>query len=436
MEDPTLALAGPEDMRMVLAEDIRSKEAQLRRLSVEISQLIDKYRILDDEPPFSAAEMVAMACVCICTEQPSANKSEILQWILMNFKYYNALAVQHYVITQCSDEDNEIPNPTAVIQDFREAFNLWYLPVIPADGAVEDSVVYTREGDNEIEMVIPAGAARIFLEPWLGKARKGTFPFLKLPPELRNRVYEMALSYSPDGGIYYQGPGRLYLLNRPEDTVLQSRDDFGDLDDEALPFNARENHVLALLKTSKQVAAETKLLFYKLNCLCGDDLSSTINLFNTLGPDRYKYICNLRLDLWYVCINGMSGFRGLMDAMAAVCQPRSLKLVARDGEWIGMGISCRRMLGRRAPIKTVDQIPGFKALALLCSKAGSLTFINDDGTEIERWLRAEVGKIKAQKSTAGKVERVDKGCRAKRRGKKSEVDESTGKRDLKKVQKA
>ena len=58
-----------------------------------------------------------------------------------------------------------------VVPDFREAFGRWDLPVIADQSEDAKTVAWTRCSEIEIELVVPFGAARIFLSRWFNIKR-------------------------------------------------------------------------------------------------------------------------------------------------------------------------------------------------------------------------------------------------------------------------
>lgn len=153
-------------------------------LREDIQKLIAPYR--DHQlPPFSPEELIIMAI--IDSDSKYATRSNILQWILKNFSIYKDKAVSSML--KWFDHDSEVQLQDVLCglhKRFDTAFNDYRLDLTRNIADIgQDS--YT----------VDVNSARIYLQRWIGLEREGSFRFLDLPAELRNRIYEMSLIFDP-----------------------------------------------------------------------------------------------------------------------------------------------------------------------------------------------------------------------------------------------
>ena len=106
-------------------------------------------------------------------------------------------------------------------------------------------------------------------------------PLLKLPPEIRNTIYEYVL-----GGhkLYYVAYGdKMSLRHNPPDP----KSEFAEIP-----------QFLALTKTCRQIQAETKLLPFKLNVF-GGVATDHLRFLARIGPRAAKAIKTIHIDASY-----------------------------------------------------------------------------------------------------------------------------------------
>jgi len=98
------------------------QDSERGRLKTDILALVKPYR--QDpraKPPFTAGEMIIMAC--ICGSRASKLKGQIHIWILKTFPCYARRALDRFVDSQMGDVDDQIDMPDEAIPGFRAAFN-------------------------------------------------------------------------------------------------------------------------------------------------------------------------------------------------------------------------------------------------------------------------------------------------------------------------
>lgn len=176
------------------------------------------------------------------------------------FADYGRVAMNRYLNSQIG-HDERLARPREAIEGFKTAYSAWDAPVI----TIEDSEII-RWGDYDdcdFDIVVRPRAGRTYVRRVLEPKRIGTFPFLKLPAEMRNMIYEMLYTFPEDGLIitHERGPRP---VRRAEEEHLPTMNlchyDWGtELD---LTFNS---HNLALLAVNKRIYAEAMPFFYSVN---------------------------------------------------------------------------------------------------------------------------------------------------------------------------
>ena len=126
-----------------------------------------------------------------------------------------------------------------------------------------------------VHFAIAPAAGRTFLRRWLEPERKGTFPFLDLPPELRNEVYKLLFRFH-ESGI------KIHSLSRSgQEDDRAALKVFSRIDGDDDPFDhvskvpihgvrwdikpSPTSEILAILATNRQIYSEACPLFYSLN---------------------------------------------------------------------------------------------------------------------------------------------------------------------------
>jgi hypothetical protein len=207
----------------------------------EVETAIKPWKSSNEKPPYSDVELVTIALVL----GGSMDERAVITWIKNAFPYYAKL-------------DLEVQGSNFI----RDALEMFELPA-------------TRPEDDELptswDVLIPD--ARSYLQPMLGLKRQGAFTFLQLPPELRNKIYEMVFQY-PQLGLSprYQ----IDAVTRQEwieDFVVMARD-------YSTPFSLHlwaprcqyllqhtqsTQQMLSLLLVNKQIFEEAFTHFYRLN---------------------------------------------------------------------------------------------------------------------------------------------------------------------------
>ncbi|KAF7191556.1 hypothetical protein HII31_07058 [Pseudocercospora fuligena] len=255
-------------------------------LRAEILNRIAPYQSQNRSPPFRTGIMIVMALVCIDKER--LTEDEIHHWILRAFPYFNNQALDWY-LDACKNvrvEDSFDPPSQEIIKDFPHAIRHFDLPLDEHTVPLSDP-----------EYSISSAAARLALARSFEPTQKGKFPFLKLAPELRNRIYEMLFKY-PSPGIGFLG----YKIDRKPILLSRSNSDrsFADLqnmDPDGYVFPEAFHTTLAILRICKQVFKEAMPMFYSMNTFYFGSIGDLHRKIAKLPLTRAKHFRDIHLEL-------------------------------------------------------------------------------------------------------------------------------------------
>ena len=136
------------------------KDIERESVRLEVEDLMAPWAKCLDEPPFTAAELIVIAC--LSSTGPCLTKSEILSKLIHAFPYYLHLAVDEYVFGQVEiGVNDDAVHLSAVIEGFEEAFDLWDVPLVEFEG--DDLVHWPEDGEDSMEITVPPRAGRSYL---------------------------------------------------------------------------------------------------------------------------------------------------------------------------------------------------------------------------------------------------------------------------------
>lgn len=385
-----------------------SDSADREAVRQEIFELIAPYKRSGGEPPFTAEELLVMACLCSLPR--SIDKPHIILWLLVNFKYFQDKAFLYFAFAQtgqllCESEDVEPPDE--VVEGFRYAFERWSVPLVADHGG-------RVHWDDDNSVRVPTGPGRMYLSSLLDAPRKGVFDFLALPAELRNTIYEMVFQLPSE--IVFVSPDDIYVVSRPEEkNPVRTFADIDDDTDEAFQMERKDLN-LSLLQVSKQIHAEAIPFFYRQNRFHCVELNRSVSFLHPLSTARLDHLTKLRLGLSLQGgpqVASLQLFGPVMYKLAQASRLRELEISVRDDEWLSMSADRRRILGRSRKFTSYSQIPGFADLARVCSKVERWNVcyeLGDDARhELKEWVEAEVGRLNEEaKRAAGEMAKCKK----------------------------
>jgi hypothetical protein len=247
----------------------------------EIQALIDPWRHVDEMPPFSWEELIALALTL--HKKPLTSQS-IMKWITSTFDFYHNMAFEALWAQHTGDADDK----EGILQDFFDALNSLDLPVTTS-GDHEDA--------NGVLYQMSTAAIQWVLSHEIAEKRNGTFPFLRLPAELRTCIYDMVLSYlrsglNPQGGRSSTGRRSTYFVAATRDVTQKFTFGLWYDNDPELQVSP-PSQILALLRVNKQIFAEASACFYRINIFYCGDSETTLDTLKSLVPSRRQHLRHL-----------------------------------------------------------------------------------------------------------------------------------------------
>ena len=255
-------------------------------LRAEIKALIEPWADSVEEPPFRQKQLIMMALAL--HEQPLRSR-QILEWMVSTFDYYKATVCAAFweefhplgnrsppALTESNDEKTFMAEQYMALQDYD-------FPII------ETSDDDTRES----YWSTTTATARIYLQELLATEPKGAFRFVDLPPELRTKIYEMALRYPPSGlrftyGRYYHDPSADIAALTRDFSVKFSMTRWTHPSD-TLTVCTLPN-TLRLLLVNKQMFEEAVYCFYSVNSFWCPETQDFSQLLRALAPTRRQHL--------------------------------------------------------------------------------------------------------------------------------------------------
>ena len=399
-----------EDMS---SENIRSENTssenfvhrELRAdVRTEIRAVIERYKRVDYRPPFTTPELIVMAI--LCSDEEALAPRGIMRWIVSTFDFYRSKALEEYLkcaVTE-SNYNGNYDRPGMAVEGFEKAFDDWETPLVDRDGRG----IIKRDKDDECWehtfITVPISAGRIYLQKLFEPERVGVFPFLELPAELRNTIYEMVFSF-PETGINVRGriqPDHgVMLLQREHDRYHEDHNWLDVVDSDAL-MSAPMQTILALLSVNKQVYDEAMPYFYQVNFFNFSSTARFTKFFNRVPIARLQNLGHVSIwvdggPYYYADPETVGEYLSAVQALSKVKSFRRLEIRTQDDDWFSLPREIKKVLGRTKNFTKIEQLPGIRDLAIAASKAQVLE-LRGACPRIERYLRSEAEKMKAAKS--------------------------------------
>ncbi|CAK1366645.1 hypothetical protein CB0940_09000 [Cercospora beticola] len=265
----------------------------------EVAALIEPWRNADTKPPFTTGELIVIVFVIMGKEQMS--ETEIHSNILRRFSYYCNLAIDSltYIVEKTCDDglDEGFDSP---IDDFYDALRDSELPV--RRKYIDSFHSGYEDASTLVKIFLPA--ARIYLRHQLEPERLGTFDFMGLPAELREKVYKMLLIYPKRGlcisSSFPDGFVGLVLTPRQRDSPLAVWEAFEKRKYELVCL-PKMREVLSILRVSKQICSETLPIFYRNNLFHFPSLEELQKALGIVGREVRQMIDHMQIDLHCLC---------------------------------------------------------------------------------------------------------------------------------------
>ncbi|KAI7154807.1 hypothetical protein KC349_g7415 [Hortaea werneckii] len=348
----------------------RSDDSQ--SLRSEVREVIRPYTTVDEEPPFSGGELIVMALVD--TDEETLPKDRILRWIISTFKHYHNTFVDKAFQTLGPDLNFDGCSDEAVFGNITEAFTEYEVPICESRRVIErrDTSFWS----------VTTQAARVYLRDRLKPEREGVFPFLDLPAEIRNNIYELLLTF-PSSGVHVQESEDddeegfdVFFLQRIDEPGSCGRK-WSDSLCKGTQFVIKKSmdDILALLYVNKQVYEEAMPLFYMLNMFHFDTDSLELRKLAWSMPNsRFEYLRKLHLDLTETIQDWLlASWADITKALSTKSVGfAELSISTTDDAWLGRGFHAREFMKcgiRTSTFSCIEELYGFTHLALAVVKA-------------------------------------------------------------------
>ncbi|GIZ47313.1 hypothetical protein CKM354_001040800 [Cercospora kikuchii] len=378
----------------------------VRPLKDEVVEVIRPWRFSEDKPPYTTSELIVMMLV-MQDLRPQTMQS-IHYNILRSFGYFADEALlmfagevqeerskyhrmAHGTTTLESDYDGPFEHS---IHGLYETVREFDIP-LTCNRLLDNGRTLT---DFEAEFTISAEAARVCLRDILEPERDGTFDFMALPPELREKIYKMLLVY-PKPGLIIDSQ---VLCDWEGQLGVQSRDDAeaelpaagGSHTLPTINFDVKGlAETLDILKVSKQIRHEALPVFYGRNTFQFGSLKHLNDTLRTMGNEAIKQIGDLRVVLEkHKFINDLHALEGL-DRLLSELSPKSLVLIAPLDTWFWYkccGDSSENRPATTQEMMALDSVEGLNGLLTMAKQAKHLEILGDGF--MGDWLRMKLAE--------------------------------------------
>ncbi|KAI7199354.1 hypothetical protein KC343_g8335 [Hortaea werneckii] len=354
-----------------------------------IGKTIAPYKYNNKKPPFTPDELFTMV---IAVKGRPVTKGQVLQWVFANFKYYKKMVEGEFVDDDPkqfnSDDIYGWRKPETKSGRFRTNIN-----EVPRNHELYLSTESAPNGSARYSMTM-ASSERILSRvltpqhPCDGKA----FAFFDLPPELRNKIFDLVFQY-PRSGLLFAAEGqKKAIIDAPADYDTQGLHTYNKLE-----RTARIADVLAPLLVNRQFYEEAKGCFFAVNHFHFLNLRTMSGTLAKISESQRRHIQHVTLDysVWAY---------ELPDAKEAItllvtCGLKKLNLYLKEDRWREQGMTRRgKILKSR---NNVMNIPGMRKLRAM----RGLEEVNFYGCPtVEALIKADMLKPKPkpkQKRTGG-----------------------------------
>jgi hypothetical protein len=388
-------------------DGVWEERAEIR---AEICAVIEKHNDGTEKPPFTASELIVMAF--FCSRWAHLDFCQVLEHIVAFFKYYRCQALEQYAIT--ATYPKERAKPGMVVEGYIQAIDDWSAPFVDP---YNSAIIKHDNTEDDPELTIPITAGRIFLRRWLEPQRMGTFNFLKLPAELRNRIYDLVFALPPSGAGFFDTPydhTGVVVMNRETDNVVESST-WGDVNDRELLRLPSMQTILALLSVNKQIHSEAKSHFYEINAFYFDHLEAFSAFVMKTGITRLIRLGHLKLDFHPqdeedpdIFVDGVKDFSLAVAKLQRCKSIAKLELIVRENWWLRAPAGFRRAFNRATPYKRPQTLPFIGSLVELAAKAKKLEIDSDRAPTLAKYVKDQVLVLRAKETAKAKPKKQRK----------------------------
>ncbi|KAK3633649.1 hypothetical protein LTR56_015715 [Elasticomyces elasticus] len=358
---------------MATTSDARPAMAKPRTLRDKIKLAIKPWTDSHLKPPFTDREMVMLACA---SSDVPVDSRAVFMWMLQTFPYFQGLAFTAFWdcgTDSCDSDSREI------IENIKIVFQMY------------DTAFAASGNGDKTEYTASDAAAYSVLRRLRGCSWSPDMPFnfFKIPPELRNAIYELAFQYPASGLIWTSPHESSSVLTRDLGYTAESMRRWHHVDTyrgdpyEMLPVG----ELLAPLLTCRQFYTEAMPVFYRINHFI---LDGSDTVLWCLAASRSKYIHSISARINFSIENEktiVAAFKRLAD----LDKLRVLDLSIDEGEWIR-----RSKNGRIKKYSTITNYPGLQQLRRV---RGLSQLYIDGAPQIEALVRDDMMSPRPTAST-------------------------------------
>ncbi|CAK1366076.1 unnamed protein product [Cercospora beticola] len=364
-----------------------SPTPQPRPLKDEVEDLLRPRRYVHDKPPYTIGQMIVMILVVHDLEP---HPVEFIHFqILVRFGYYTTVALAGFASqlnTQASSEFDRADIVHAllgpVLPGLYQAVNHFDLPLTRTSTDEQE-----RDITRDKFMISASAAARAYLRDIFEPPRQGTFDFMALPAELREKIYKMLLVYPKPGftladheiwrGDDYESLHQFGLLSREDVAAPAYPESLDQEDSPSIPENdipvESLTKTLAILSVSKQIRHEALPVFYGQNSFHFGTLDHFLRTLETMEHDTIQQIAKLRVSMDYHDLCLMTPFSTVIDTQLSYLSPKKLVLILPyEDRYYGTRFAEECWRGN------LDGMERLESLIALAKRAGNVEIRDND----------------------------------------------------------
>lgn len=387
----------------------------------KVLHAIAPWKTKNKRPPFTVNELVVMALVVL---RKPAKSTNIHSWIMNTFRYYRKLAIGlmwSYNPKDVWASDFEWA-PSEFKSEFIGAFRTFSVPISSTSDSNEitggkDGVdghhVYGWAETSDWKWTVKDADANIYLRKAVQEGASTTqkFPFMRLPAELRIKVYSMVLGL-PQAGVCVRmnnendSETEYGLAGMEVSTLSRSFEDLStDINwskyasGRYMTYNSgRPAGMLQLLLVNKEIHEEAVPIFYSINHFACRTIEHLHQFLEGLHPNRRQHLGHISFT-WSP--NDSSAAAKAFKILVGIKYLQRLDVFMSEAEWKAV----QKRNGEK-PFDDILKVPGLPTLRSIRGLK-TVNFYGDCDT-IRPHLAPEMRKPKPTKRASNGKKR--KGC--------------------------
>ena len=369
----------------------KSEKQSRTELKEGIETIIGKHYDEDcRKAPYSKAELVVMAVLCLSRRKGCVREEHIRLWITEKFRYYRLRALKQF---SKDIQAKSVPHFDSIVSNLTSVFGDYNVPL--SDGDDSRRLVDRHTTCFEVPLIV----GRVFLRNILLEKPSGTFTFLQLPAELRIRIYEMVFTF-PEIGIgilstqeEFHGR-RFHLYQREHDNGYNHIDRTHGRN--AMILSPPVQQVLGILSVNKHIHNEAVPYFYRINHFRVRSMPDLVIWINKISPNRLAHIRNLSFPYNSYSSQCLKEMKNTLTVLALHNAVRGLEIQTRDSDWFSRFITVKSKVPglpnqQKPKYAGPEALPHMRLLVRLVGIVDELSF-DGDCPRIKEYLRGQMRK--------------------------------------------